>query len=79
MSKDDVREQFGRLLKLMVFVEAVGVEGARQLVIKAKRTFAESGVNGLNELQKELATPETMNKMLLVSILQEIALAASKD
>ena len=79
MSTEEVKNQFGRLLKLLVFVEAVGVEDSRQLVIKAKRTFAERGVNGLNELRKQLGTPENMNKMLLVSILEEIAMAPGKE
>jgi hypothetical protein len=63
MSTEEVKNQFGLLLKLLVFVEAVGVEDSRQLVIKAKRTCAERGVNGLNELRKQLGTPENMNNI----------------
>lgn len=73
MSRHEVHNQFGRLLKLMLFIEAVGVEESRHMVMKTKRAFAEEGVKGLRKLRQELDSPENMDKMLLVSLLQDIA------
>jgi hypothetical protein len=73
MSRNEVHNQFGRLLKLILFIEAVGIEESRHMVMKTKRAFAEEGVKGLQKLRQELDSPENMDKMLLVSILEDIA------